>query len=253
MLISILALVLALTNIITYRKLIKYKKRSELKFKLPQVSASFLGERFKINKFGPTFDAEISFIGRGDLNVPGGTSDTESWILSVLAKSAKQMFEFGTCTGKTTYLWARNSSTNAKITTLTLSPEEEAKYLHTSEDTKVAKDNAINESQFTSFLYSNTPFENKVEQLFMDSKKLDESKYLGKCDLIFIDGSHAYSYVKSDTEKAFKMLAPGGMILWHDYNGAYKNNDDVCKYLEELSKEKSLYHVKETTLVVYKN
>jgi hypothetical protein len=73
--------------------------------------------------FGPTRDTEVAFIGRGPYVVDGGTSDAEAWILAVLAKRARTMFEFGTCTGKTAYLWARNSPTDARVITVTLAPE----------------------------------------------------------------------------------------------------------------------------------
>jgi predicted O-methyltransferase YrrM len=224
-----------------------------MKFFLPQVSASFLGKNFEINEYGPTSDAEVSFIGRGDLNVPGGTNDTEAWILAVLAKNSKNMFEFGTCTGKTAYLWAQNSSDDAKVFTLTLPPSEALKFAKQDNDSNVAITNALNESKFEKFIYTGTKVENKINQIFIDSKKFDETKYLSYFDLIFIDGSHAYSFVQSDTEKAFKMLKPNGVILWHDYNANYINNKDVCNYLDNLSKSKKIYHVKDTSLVVYKN
>ena len=50
------------------------------------------------------------------------TSEYEAWILSTLSKSSKNIFEFGTCSGKTTYLMALNSQENTKITSLTLDP-----------------------------------------------------------------------------------------------------------------------------------
>ena len=43
------------------------------------------------------------------------TSDYEGWILAVLSKNSNKIFEFGTCSGKTTYLMALNSPENAKI------------------------------------------------------------------------------------------------------------------------------------------
>ena len=49
-------------------------------------------------------------------------------------------------------------------------------------------------------------------------------------DLIFIDASHSHRYASSDTTKAFEMLAPGGVILWHDY----PNFGGVRRTLEEL-------------------
>jgi len=39
----------------------------------------------------------------------------------------------------------------------------------------------------------------------------------GPFDLIFIDGSHYYEYVKSDTQNALGCLTAGGLVVWHDY------------------------------------
>ena len=64
-----------------------------------------LDPRFRPDELGSTRAAEVAYVGRGTIRVPGGTSDTEAWILAVLARDAR-LFEFGTCTGKTTYLWA---------------------------------------------------------------------------------------------------------------------------------------------------
>lgn len=247
--ISIIAITLSM---IFFYKYNKYKKLHKNKYFLPQVSASFLSNLFEVNEYGPTFKAEVSYIGRGDLIVPGGTSDAEAWILAVLAKQSKTMFEFGTCTGKTTYLWAKNSPADAKIYTLTLPPEEAAKFANIKSDDAIAENNALKESAFTKFLYTGTEVAHKVVQIFADSKLYDESTLHNSCDLIFIDGSHAYSYIKSDSEKAFKMLKKGGLILWHDYDGVYRNNKDVYKYLNELSSTTPLFHVKGTTFVVYK-
>ena len=43
------------------------------------------------------------------------TSEYESWIISTLSKISKNIFEFGTCSGKNTYLMAPNSSEDSKI------------------------------------------------------------------------------------------------------------------------------------------
>src|SRR3712207_7586966 len=36
-------------------------------------------------------------------------------------------------------------------------------------------------------------------------------------DLVIVDANHSYDFVKADTEKAFAMLRPGGIIIWDDY------------------------------------
>ena len=50
------------------------------------------------------------------------TSNYESWIISVLSTISKNILEFGTCSGKTTYLMALNSDKDSKIYTITLNP-----------------------------------------------------------------------------------------------------------------------------------
>lgn len=253
----IITVILLAANAWLLSRYIQYKHKVKqrglfAKWPIKQISLDELDPIFKTNEFGPTLDSMVYFIGRGNLVVPGGTSDAEAWILATLAKKAKNIFEFGTCTGKTTYLFAKNSPDESKITTLTLSPEQLKEYEKASSDNQKSTEDAINESAFTKFLYSDTPESKKIEQLFDDSKHLDESEFEKKFDLIFIDGSHAYSYVHSDSEKAFKMVAPGGLILWHDYRGP-QDTKDVYKALNEIAKTKNLVHIKDTSLVAFRN
>jgi SAM-dependent methyltransferase len=205
--------------------------------------------RFAPDELGPTRASEVFFIGKGHNAVKGGANDDETWILCVLARQARDMFEFGTCTGKTAYLWARNSAPGARVTTITLDPGTVAQYRADAGDMEVGRKHAEEESIFERFYYSGTDVEAKVTQLFGDSKALDETPYLGRFDLIFVDGSHAYSYVKSDTQKALRMLAPGGLLLWHDFRPKMA---DVFRYLCELSATLPLTHIQDTNLVVYR-
>ena len=70
----------------------------------------------------------------------------------------------------------------------------------------------------------------RVTFLSSDSATFDESAYHGTIDLAFVDGAHSYEYVKSDSEKAWKMLRPGGIIAWHDCVSSHR---DVVKYIKE--------------------
>ena len=107
------------------------------------------------------------------------------------------------------------------------------------------------ESAFINFLYSGTPEEKKITQLFGDSKHFDEKTFAHQMNLIFVDGSHAYSYVLSDSEKAFNMVAPNGITLWHDYRGT-QDTADVFKAMNLLSKNKKLVRLKDTSLIAYR-
>ena len=206
---------------------------------------------FKTNEFGTTLATEVHFLSSGWRGTPGGTSDLEAWVLAVLAKEATNLFEFGTCTGRTTYLWARNSPPEARVYTLTLTPDHVDSYRAGANDVQVAHRNARNESRFSRFLYTGTPEAAKVIQLYGDSKSFDETPYAGAMDLVFVDGSHAASYVESDTRKALRMLKPGGAVIWHDYRGP-RLTRGVFDTLNALARELPLVHLQGTSLVAYR-
>lgn len=216
------------------------------------VSIDEFDPTFRPGAFGPGLATEVSFIGRGSLVVAGGTSDFEAWILATLSKRATLLFEFGTCTGKTTYLWARNSPADAEVVTVTLGPDVAASaYQAAADDDARDSQAALDESTFAEFLYSGTTVAPKVRQLFADSKALDVTPWAGRCDLVFVDGSHAYSYVVADSEKALKLVKPGGIVLWHDYTGPHQS-PGVRRALDELARRIPLVHIAQTSLVAYR-
>lgn len=258
--ISLVATVLALALLAfaasqAYRALVRRRRRrAQDLLGRPAIAPLRIAELdaiFRCGPFGPELASEVHFIGRGGIHVPGGTTDSEAWILAVLAKRSRRMFEFGTCTGKTAYLWARNSPSDATVTTLTLSPEDTAQYRDAAHDTSSDREHALAESCFQTFLYSGTEVEPKIVQLFGDSKQFDETPFLAQMDLIFIDGSHAYSYVQSDSEKALRMIKPGGLILWHDYRGPLGGRG-TDRALIELAQRLPLRHIAGTEIVAYR-
>lgn len=245
----------ALLLLVTYGYLLERAKRKRRgvfsKWPIPSVPPSAIDSVFRETDLGPAAETEVSFIGGSDaMTIPGGTSDTEAWVLAVLAKKAKLMFEFGTCTGRTAYLWARNSAPDAKVVTLTLGPNDVAAYRKEGEDTSSATSVAISESKFDRFYYSDTPVAGKVTQLFGDSKAFDETPWAEQCDLVFVDGSHARSYVQSDSRKALRLVKPGGLVLWHDYRGFKLRG--VFDTLNELAREVRLVHIQGTSIVAFR-
>lgn len=138
---------------------------------------------FAATELGPTPAAEVVFIGRGE-SVPGGMTDFEAWVLCVPAKRAARAFEFGTCTGKTAYLWARNAPPEARIITLTLAPEQAKSASYTAIDNRRTGQQAEEESRFARYLYTATEVECRIAQMYGDSKDFDETPYLGRCDLL---------------------------------------------------------------------
>jgi hypothetical protein len=207
-----------------------------------------LDEHFAVTPTGPKRDTEIPHI--AGVRVEGGVSDLESWILCNLAKPAKLIFEFGTATGKTTYLMAR-SAPQAKIVTLTLAPDQVDLGQHGKGDDAASIRAAKRESAFQTFVYSGSDVEPRIDQRFGDSKVFDESPYAGAVDLIFLDGDHTESYVRTDTHKALNMLRPGGWLLWHDYRGRH-TAPGVWRYLNQLAGTLDLVHIQGTAIVAYR-
>ena len=206
------------------------------------------------NLLGPSNNLIIqSFSIPSSYKVVGMTSDYESWILSCLSKVSDNIFEFGTCSGKNTMLMALNSKENSSIISLTLKQNESKKLDLDKKDNNISIRNILNESNYEKFLFSGKQIEKKIEVIFIDSRKLNTEKYLKKFDLIFIDGGHAYSIVKNDSEKAFKMLSNKGLIIWHDYVVGKESCKDVCKYINELEKGKKIFHIKDTSMCFFKN
>lgn len=213
---------------------------------IPRIPIEELDPRFAPDELGATLAGEVRFVGRGTIRVPGGTSDTEAWILAALAKGTRRAFEFGTCTGKTAHLWALNQGSEGAVITLTLSPDQLGEYHGEPGDSAESEACARDESRFTRFLYSGTPEAVRITQLYGDSKRFDESPYVGACDLVFVDGSHAHSYVVSDSAKALRMVRPGGLVLWHDYSPECPG---VFQALNALAARQPLRHILGTTLV----
>jgi predicted O-methyltransferase YrrM len=68
----------------------------------------------------------------------------------------------------------------------------------------------------------------KVTFLEQDSALFDPGPYAESMDFVFVDAAHTMEYVVNDSEKAWAMLKPGGILAWHDCRA---QSPDVVKYL----------------------
>ena len=90
----------------------------------------------------------------------------------------------------------------------------------------------------------------KVNQLYGDSRTFDFCPFDGKVNFMFIDGDHSYETVKQDTAHALRMIAPGGMIVWDDYQSAWPG---VVQCIEELAQTHSVQQLCGTRLACYRH
>tara|TARA_B100001250_G_C19796776_1_gene789099 strand:- start:1888 stop:2547 length:660 start_codon:yes stop_codon:yes gene_type:complete len=74
-------------------------------------------------------------------------------------------------------------------------------------------------------------------------------KKFEKFDLIFIDGSHEYDYVKKDFESYFPMLNSKGLIIFHDIN---IKDSGSKKFWNEIKRKFKKKKIKEIIVKKYK-
>ncbi len=183
----------------------------------------------------------------------GNIRISELGVINLIAADCEDgtnLFEIGTFDGRTSLNLAFSSPSNCSIYTLDLAPEMDTRFSlapgerHMVEKEKsgvrIEKHRRLNSSIIT-----------KIIQLFGDSATFDFSPYCKSCSLVFVDGSHAYDYVLSDTYAAMKMVKKGGVIIWHDY-GIW---DGVTRALEEIEdkEQMGLKNIGGTSLVYWKS
>jgi SAM-dependent methyltransferase len=182
----------------------------------------------------------------------GNVSGFELAVIAGIAKRFGQtaIFEIGTFDGRTALNLAANTPDGCRVYTLDLPPEKLA-----STDLAIASgdEQFINKAQ-SGGRFAHSAYATRIEQLWGDSATFDYAPYEGKMDVVFVDGSHSYAYVKKDTDTALRLLKPtGGVILWHDYGSIYWK--DLTRALNELHHERaafaSMRHLGGTAVVVW--
>ena len=137
--------------------------------------------------------------------------------------AAQHAFEFGTYRGISSSQIALNLAPNGKLLTLDLPAKHpDLKFkLKEPDEIRIAGE-SIKGDVIPQELLS------RVEFLHGDSALFDEKPYEGAMDLVFVDGAHTFEYVRNDSVKGWRMLRPGGFMVWHDCRA---QTPDVVKYL----------------------
>src|SRR5271166_5592306 len=159
----------------------------------------------------------------------GNVSPLELSVLASLVRRhrPRTVFEFGTFDGRTTVNLAANSDPETTVYTLDLpkSAIDRASLALAPGDLKyIDKEKAGSR-------YAETSYAAKIVQLYGDSATYDFTPYRKQIDMVFVDASHSYEYVLSDSANAMQLIRDdGGIIVWHDY-GMW---DGVTRALNEL-------------------
>ena len=143
-------------------------------------------------------------------------------------RKARRILEVGTYRARTTYAFYLNC------------PEAEI----TSYDIQNLK------SKYRDMLVLEPRVSLRLESFQEAEEKLKREKHY---DFIFIDGSHKVEDVVRDSLLAFKIVADGGVIIWHDYrtNGYFEPLLSVPEGLKRLPAKYKIYGVQGTTCAVF--
>jgi hypothetical protein len=182
----------------------------------------------------------------------GNVRISELGILAALAADCADgtdLFEIGTFDGRTTFNLALSSPPGCRVHTLDLPPDLAPKFA-LAEGERHMVDKPRSGARYERNRAAHPAAVAKIHQLFGDSAAFDFTPYVDRCSLIFVDGSHEYSCVLSDTRNAMRMALRGGVVLWHDY-GVWEG---VTRALEEVEQRDAtgLRHIRGTSLVYWK-
>jgi hypothetical protein len=161
----------------------------------------------------------------GSLNL----QDQIALMTLVCDRRPRLVFEIGTYNGITTRLIALNSP-QAKVHTLDLPQDVSNVQLRQSDLPK--DDFHLIAKRRVGEAFLSDPSITNVIQHFGDSRNWDFSPVQG-ADFLFIDGSHTYPYIRSDTVRCAEAAADRATIVWHDFDHAHYG---VVRYLTELMK-----------------
>lgn len=192
-------------------------------FQLPQITIKKISPNYTI------FEPKIT----EDICLPPYLGDSDFQDYSILISLVKdlmpsQLLELGTAHGNTVANICVES--NARIYTVNALPEQ-------MEGNIVTYTLTINE---IGRVYREHGFQDRVVQIFENTKKLDILEYLppGSIDMAFIDACHDSDFVVNDFFKILPSLSDKAVVLFHDTHPSiehwYLDSYIGCMYLRKL-------------------
>jgi hypothetical protein len=155
----------------------------------------------------------------------------------------KTVFEFGTYTGEASLVFAK-SSPSAQIFTVNIPGSQKPKFqLAKDQEPELLTDAEIGKA------FHRCNEASRIKQILCDSADLDIEPFRNSVDFVWVDAGHSYDCVKSDTNKAFEMVRPGGYIFWHDFD-SYNPGITSC-LIEEALKGRKLFWIDRTSIIYW--
>ena len=163
---------------------------------------------------------------------PWNIDPLEQYCIAAIARARRPptIFEIGTFDGSTTLLLAKVLP-EARIWTLDLPPDS---YVPPARPDRDPRDSDTTpRSDQVGARFRGEPEEKRITQLLGDSRTFAFDEYVGRMDMVIVDGSHDYDCVRADTENALRLTTPNATIIWDDYSirwpGVVRAVDEVAE------------------------
>jgi predicted O-methyltransferase YrrM len=165
----------------------------------------------------------------------------ERFVLDVLVRhlDARRIFEFGTFRGSTTRLLAEAAGPGGDVHTIDLPVGSGL-----TEDEHLIGEVIDNLDADERSAMSDITFHRA------DARTFDFQPFRNSFDLVFVDASHRFPDVMTDSRNAMRIVRTGGVVVWDDYQAG---EPGVVRALHDLSREYSLVNVRWTRLALWSN
>ena len=164
----------------------------------------------------------------------------------VRATRPRTVLEFGTFRGVSALTMAANLPEGGTVFTVDLPDDATPDAAH--ELNAIDEGHVRSSRQRVGEAFLGSAFADRIRQIRADSMTFDARQHVQGCDLVLVDGGHSLPLVARDTENAFHVLAPGGIIIWDDYFYLYP---DVVKFLDKLADTHLLVGIEGTNTVIH--
>lgn len=189
---------------------------------LPQVDPALLWPGFE------AAEVTVGVLPKGDWAAP--VNDTLVLMKMARAVGPTRILELGSYRGHTAKALLENAPAEARLVAVDIEPDHgEA--------------------------YRGTPLEHRVERrIGAIDLGIFTAEEKGSFDLVFVDADHRREAAANDTEVALEVVAPDGMVLWHDYSnwGAFTGDCGVPEVLNDLAERLPLAHLTGSNIAVHR-